>query len=45
MNAATLIAGITIAALVFFAVRHLYKEKKRGKACIGCPYCDSCSKN
>lgn len=22
---------------------YLYKQKKRGRKCIGCPYCDACS--
>ena len=42
MNAATVIAIIVIAAILFFAVRYIYKEKKKGKTCIGCPYADSC---
>ena len=45
MNAATLIAVIAIAAMLFFAVRYIYKEKKTGTACIGCPYADSCRKH
>ena len=44
MNAATVIAVIAIAAMLFFAVRYIYREKKKGKACIGCPYADSCQK-
>ena len=45
MNAATLIAVIVIAAMLFFAGRYIYKEKKKGTACIGCPYADSCRKH
>ena len=45
MNAATIIAIIVIAAILFFAVRYIYKEKKKGNACIGCPYADSCPKH
>ena len=45
MNAATLIAIIVIAAILFFAVRYIYKEKKKGNACIGCPYAASCPKH
>ena len=45
MNAATIIAIIVIAAILFFAIRYIYKEKKKGKACIGCPYADSCPKH
>lgn len=36
-----------IASVVFVivgaAVVYIYKEKKKGKKCIGCPYADSCS--
>ncbi|MBQ6312725.1 MAG: FeoB-associated Cys-rich membrane protein, partial [Lachnospiraceae bacterium] len=28
--------------IVFFAVRYIYKEKKKGNKCIGCPYAGSC---
>ena len=45
MNAATIIAIIAIAAVLFFAVRYIYKEKKKGNACIGCPYAASCPKH
>ena len=45
MNYATLIAIVVIAAILFFAVRYIYKEKKKGKACIGCPYADSCPRH
>ena len=45
MNTATLIAVIVIAAMLFFAVRYIYKEKKKGSACIGCPYAESCQKH
>ena len=45
VNAATIIAILVIAAILFFAIRYIYKEKKKGKACIGCPYADSCPKH
>ena len=45
MNAATVIAIIVIAAILFFAIRYIYKEKKKGNACIGCPYADSCPRH
>lgn len=45
MNAATIIAVLVIAAMLFFAARYIYKEKKKGTACIGCPYADSCQKH
>ena len=41
---ATIIAIAAIALILFAAVRYIYKEKKKGRACIGCPYCDDCSK-
>lgn len=44
MNTATIIALIIIAAILFLALRYIIKEKKKGKACIGCPYADSCTK-
>ncbi|MBQ7038438.1 MAG: FeoB-associated Cys-rich membrane protein [Clostridia bacterium] len=37
---------IIIAALVVvigLAAWYVYKQKKSGKTCIGCPYSDSCS--
>ncbi len=45
MNFATISAIIIIAVILFFAVRYIYKEKKKGNACIGCPYADSCPKH
>lgn len=45
MNAATAIAIIVIVTILFFAARYIYKEKKKGNACIGCPYADSCPKH
>lgn len=45
MNIATIIAILAIAAMLFFAARYIYKEKKKGKACIGCPYAASCPKH
>ncbi len=39
---------IVIALLVLVvgaAVRYIYKEKKRGTKCIGCPHSKSCSGN
>ena len=42
MNMATLIAAAALALIVFFAVRYIYKEKKKGVTCIGCPYAGSC---
>ena len=42
MNAATAIAVLALALILFFAIRYIYREKKRGAACIGCPYAGSC---
>ena len=38
--------AIVIAVLVVvlgLAVWYVYKAKKKGKKCIGCPYCDACT--
>ena len=45
MNTATIIAIIAIAAILFFAGRYLYKEKKKGVKCIGCPSACTCGEN
>lgn len=45
MNGATIIAILIIAVILFFAVRYIYKERKRGVRCIGCPYAGTCTKN
>ena len=45
MNIATIIAVIAIVLIVFLAVRYIYKEKKKGTRCIGCPYAGNCPKN
>jgi len=44
MNAATIIAVIALVCIVFFAVRYIVKEKKRGVRCIGCPMAGTCEK-
>lgn len=41
---ATVIAVVALVAAVFFAVRYIYKEKKRGVKCIGCPMAGQCEK-
>ncbi len=38
-----LILGIVLALILGGAVFYIYKAKKGGKKCIGCPYADSCS--
>ena len=45
MNLATVLAVIALIAVIFFAGRYIYREKKRGTKCIGCPYADSCQKH
>jgi len=45
MNMATVIAALILIAVVFFAVRYIVKEKKKGTKCIGCPYAGSCQKH
>ncbi len=44
MNFATLIAVLALAVILFLAVRYIYREKKKGTTCIGCPYAGSCQK-
>ena len=43
MNMQTIIAVIAVALILFFAIRYIYKEKKRGVVCIGCPHAGTCS--
>lgn len=33
-----------IVLIIALALVYIYKSKKRGKKCIGCPYSCSCSK-
>lgn len=35
---------IIVAVIVVLAGLYIYKAKKNGKKCIGCPYADSCGK-
>ncbi len=39
------IIAVIIIAIVGTAVFYIYKSKKSGKKCIGCPYADACGKN
>ncbi|MBR6635386.1 MAG: FeoB-associated Cys-rich membrane protein [Clostridia bacterium] len=34
-----------VAIIVVLAALYIYKAKKSGKKCIGCPYADSCQVN
>lgn len=44
MNAATVIIVAASAALVALALRYIYREKKKGSKCIGCPFAEGCQK-
>ena len=44
MNPATIIAIIALGLILFLAIRHIVKAKRRGAKCIGCPIAGSCSK-
>ena len=37
------IVGGIVVAVIGLAVRYIYKQKKNGSKCIGCPYCKNCS--
>ncbi|MBE5880501.1 MAG: FeoB-associated Cys-rich membrane protein [Lachnospiraceae bacterium] len=34
---------LIIAGIVFVALFYLYRAKKRGEKCIGCPYAKQCA--
>lgn len=34
-----------LTAIIILAGRYIYKEKKKGKKCIGCPYSEGCCGN
>lgn len=38
-----IIIVVAIVLVVGLASFYVYKSKKRGRKCIGCPYADSCS--
>ncbi|MBQ8165677.1 MAG: FeoB-associated Cys-rich membrane protein [Lachnospiraceae bacterium] len=38
-----IIISLIIILIVGFIIRYLYKAKKRGETCIGCPYAKQCS--
>ena len=38
----TIVAVVVIAAIVGLAGLYVYKAKKRGQKCIGCPHAKSC---
>ncbi len=41
-----ILVGAVLLLIVGIAIAYVVRSKKKGKKCIGCPYCDSCpSKN
>lgn len=42
-NWATIVVSLGLAAILFFVIRSMIREKKRVKKCGGCMYCSSCS--
>lgn len=38
----TIIAIIILVCIIGGIVFYLYRAKKRGQTCIGCPYCKQC---
>ncbi|MBE6819564.1 MAG: FeoB-associated Cys-rich membrane protein [Ruminococcaceae bacterium] len=34
-----------VAVIIGLAAGYIYKQKKKGNKCIGCPYADSCGGN
>ncbi len=36
---------LILAIIIGLAVLYIYKEKKKGAKCIGCPYAKECGKN
>ena len=42
MNINSVVAVIALVLIVFFAIRYIWKEKKRGTKCIGCPVAGNC---
>ena len=39
------VISLVLILVVGAAVFYIYKSKKSGKKCIGCPYAESCGKN
>lgn len=42
---ADIIALLVIALILGLAIRYIYKEKKKGVHCIGCPSAGTCHKS
>ncbi len=45
MNFANIVLVAILFVIVFFAVRYIVKQKKRGARCIGCPVAGTCTKH
>ncbi len=45
MNLPEIIIIAVVALILTAAVIYIYKAKKRGEKCIGCPYSKECSGN
>ena len=45
MNLTDVIVIVVLIAILGFAAWYVYKVKKSGKKCIGCPDSDGCSGN
>lgn len=43
MNPLDIVILVVVAVIIGAAAFYIYRAKKKGKKCIGCPYCDSCS--
>ena len=43
MDMDTIIAAAVIVVIVALAAGYVYKAKKRGQKCIGCPMANTCS--
>lgn len=43
MNMSDFIIIIIVALILILAIRYIYKSKKSGKHCIGCPENKNCS--
>lgn len=43
MNIADVILTIILVVIAGAAIRYIYKAKKRGTKCIGCPYSGECA--
>lgn len=39
------VISLVLFVVVGAAIFYIYKSKKSGKKCIGCPYAESCGKN